>query len=196
MVNKQFSEMAKFTRVSKLSKKERQELMIALCEAMVALKNPEEAAKFLTDLISPQETEMLAKRLAIAKLLVEGKTYESIRNLLKVGFATIARVNTWLNLSGEGFKLVLQRTRKGKKAYEHSIEERFDPYSWYNIKRRYSLYFWPQLLIEELMKQSDNRQKNKITTILQSMENKFTVFSKQTNKEIYQQFKHVKQLAK
>ena len=170
--------------------------MIALCEAMVSLKNPEEAAKFLTDLISPQETEMLAKRLAIAKLLVEGKTYESIRNLLKVGFATIARVNTWLNLSGEGFKLVLQRTRKGKKIYEHSMEEQFDPFSWHNIKRRYSLYFWPQLLIEELMKQSDNRQKKKITTILQSMENKFVVLSKQTNKEIYQKFNQVKRLTK
>ena len=42
----------------------------------MAVKNSVEAAKFLTDLLSSQEVEMLAKRLKIAGLLIKGSTYE------------------------------------------------------------------------------------------------------------------------
>lgn len=177
--------MAKFSRIPKLSKKERQELLIALCEALSSIKKNEEAAQFLSDLLSPQELEMLAKRLAIAKLLIENKTYDSIRNILKVSHNTIARVNAWLTLSGSGFRLVIERTkRRGKKIYEHSLEEKLDPYSWYNLKRRYSMYFLPELIIEELIKRSDEKQRKKLNLILSSIEGKIGIF-----KEIDAQYK-------
>ena len=166
--------MAKFSRTSRLSTKERQKLMVDFCDCLSTLKNGEEAARFLADLLGPQEAEMLAKRLKIAEFLLQDKDYQSIRKELKVGFSTIARVNTWLNLSGEGFKMVL--ARKPKPKYKPaSDEEKYDPFSWYSIKRRYSLHFWPQLLIEELLKQSDKNHQEKIFTILQSMGNKARV---------------------
>ena len=59
--------MAKFSRESKLSSTKRQELVLAFCQAIQSLKSDEEVAKFLTDLLSPQEVEMLAKRLQIAE---------------------------------------------------------------------------------------------------------------------------------
>src|SRR5437879_3204756 len=133
--------MAKFERIPKLNKRHRQQLILALCQAFAAIQKPEEAAKFLTDLLTLQEVEMLAKRLQIAKLLIDGLSYQDIRGELKVGSATIARVNTWLNLQGEGFKLILSRTKQKKKIYEHSLEEIYDPYSWYNVKRRYTKSF-------------------------------------------------------
>ena len=113
--------MAKFSRIPKLSKKERQNLLIALCEALTSIKKKEEAAQFLADLLSPQELEMLAKRLEIAKLLIDGDTYATICGKLKVSHNTIARVNAWLTLSGSGFRLVIERTRiKRKKIYSRS----------------------------------------------------------------------------
>lgn len=115
--------MAKFSRIPKLTKKERQNLLIALCEALISVRKKEEAAQFLADLLSPQELEMLAKRLEIARLLIDGDTYDAIRGKLKVSHNTIARVNAWLTLSGSGFRLVIERTRnKGKKIYEHTLE--------------------------------------------------------------------------
>ena len=145
--------MAKFSRIPKLSKKDRQKLLIALCEALTSIKKREEAAQFLTDLLSPQELEMLAKRLEIAKLLVDGDTYDTIRNKLKVSHNTIARINAWLTLSGGGFRMVIERTKnKEKKINEPTFEEKYDPQSWYNIKRRYSLHFLPELIIEEIIK--------------------------------------------
>lgn len=177
--------MAKFSKIPKLTKRQRQELMLALCQAISQMKKPEEAAKLLTDLLSPQETEMIAKRLEIAKLLIVGKTYEEIRGELKVGFSTIARINTWLNLSGEGFKLAFARQQKPRP--EPTIEEKYDPFSWYNFKRRYSIYFGLELFVEELIKQSNKYQKEKIFTILQSMENKPAI-QKRVSDEINQQF--------
>jgi len=165
--------MAKFSRIPKLSKKERQELLITLCEALATVRKRDEAAQFLTDLLSPQELEMLAKRLAIAKHLIDGKTYDFIRGILKVSHNTIARVNAWLTLSGSGFRLVIERTKNiTQKDSSKEFEEKYDPYSWQNIKRRYSMYFWPQLLIEEIIKKFNEKEKQKLFSILSSIEGK------------------------
>lgn len=184
--------MAKFPRVPKLGKKQRQELLITFCEALTSIKKKEEAAQFLADLLSPQELEMLAKRLEIAKLLIDGLTYQEISSRLKASFNTIARINAWLTLSGSGFRLVIERTRKrGRKIYEHIFEEKHDPYSWYNIKRRYSMYFLPELLIEEWMKQSNGKEKKKLVSILDSIESKPKLFE-QVNARFKEGFTRVK----
>ena len=147
------------------------------------MKNEEEAAKFLTDLLYPQEIEMLAKRLQIAVYLLQNKNYDDIRNELRVGNSTIARVATWLGLSGEGFKIVISRRKQPKK--ELTLEEKYDPYSSYNFKRRFSQYYWPQLLIEQILKQSDENHRSKITTILQSMGVKKNTFTPEFNKQLF-----------
>lgn len=175
--------MAKFNRFSRLPTEEYQELMIYFCQALSSLKNTKEAAKFLTDLLSAQEAEMLAKRLKIAKRLAEGKKYDEIRQELKVGFSTIARVNTWLNLSGEGFRMVIQRTPEIK-------EKHIDPQDMYNFYSRRNVLQrtnWPIYVIEELIEESDKKQREKIFSILQSMEGKQKLF-KDINKQLYEQF--------
>jgi len=163
--------------------------MIYLCEALASLKNSKEAAKLLSDLLSPQECQMIAKRLRIAKLLVEGKSYEDIKTALRVSYSTIARVNTWLNLSGEGYKIVIKRMgERGERKIEDP-QDLYDPLSWRNIKRRYTLYFWPQLLIEELFRESDRRHQKKLIKILQRMETKSRTL-KDISKDIYDSYKH------
>jgi len=179
--------MAKFTKYQNLPPTERQKLMISFCQALTSIKSPEEAAKFLVDLLSPQECQMLAKRLKIAELLLENKSYEEIRDQLKVSFSTIARVNTWLNLSGEGFKLIVKRSKKTEKRREDP-QDIYDPLSWRNIKRRYSAAFWPQLMVEEMLKQSDQKHQDKLITILHSMENKSKIL-KDISKDIYDSYK-------
>lgn len=185
--------MAKFSRTPKLSKKERQSLLIALCEALTSIHNKEEAAQFLADLLSPQELEMLAKRLEIARLLVKGDTYDVIRESLKVSHNTIARVNAWLTLSGSGFRLVIERTKRKEMNYGQEIEEKYDPYSWYNIKRRYSMYFLPELIIEEIIKRSSEKERQKLDSILSSIEGKPEVF-KNVDARFKDQFRRIKKL--
>ena len=156
---------------------------MAFCQAILSLKNEEEAAKFLTDLLSPQEMEMLAKRIYIAELLLKGDKYSLIRDKAKVGFSTIARVATWLGLSGEGFKIVLSRKKPPKK--EISLQEKYDPFSSYNFKRRYSTHYWPELLLEKILAASDQKHRDKIITILGSIENKRKIFTPEFNKQLF-----------
>lgn len=179
--------VAMYTRgSSKLSSKERKELFLDLCGAVASLRTPKEVADALTDLLSAKEVETIAKRLQIAAYLVEGKDYDSIRSLLKVGFSTIARVNTWLNLSGEGFKIMLSRKKKPDMGTK--IEDRFDPYSWHNIKRRHSMYFWPELLLEEFIKRANQKEKEKMEKIFEKIELKKKRFTSKDNKNLYEMF--------
>lgn len=171
---------------SRLTPTKRKELILNLCRAIVVLNSASEVADALTDLLTPKEIETIGKRLQIAEYLVVGKDYEFIRNTLSVGYSTIARVNTWLNLSGEGFKIMLSRKKPIKK--EENIEERFDPYSWHNIKRRYSLYFWPQLLLEEFLKRADKKEQKKIRGIFDKLEIKSSRFTNEENKKLYEAF--------
>lgn len=171
---------------SKLSQQERKELILNLCKGFSVLNSSKEVAEAITDLLTPKEVENIAKRLRIAELLVKGKSYEDIRALIKVGYSTIARINTWLNLSGEGFKLILSRKKESSKTAD--LDDRYDPYSWHNIKRRHTMYFWPELLIEELIKRSDKKEKEKINEIFGKLELKGRRFTKQENKRLYEEF--------
>ncbi len=173
--------MAKFNR---LSKSEKQRLLIALCQAVSSVKDDKEAAQVLTDLLTPSEIEMVAKRLEIAKLLIQGKTYDQIRAKINAGYSTIGRINTWLNLAGEGFKIAVSRMKKEKK--QSTFEEKLDPFSWHNIGRRYPTHIWPLLVIEEFFKIAKKNEKSKLLTILQSMEGKR--MTKEENKEYFESF--------
>jgi len=73
------------------------------------LKNPNDVAKFLDDVLSDTERTVLAKRLGIAVYLSKNRSYESIRRDLRVSSATIASVQKWLEHSGEGLMLALKR---------------------------------------------------------------------------------------
>lgn len=171
---------------SRLTPSKRKELILNLCRGLAVLNSPSEVADALIDLLTPKEIETIGKRLQIAEYLVTGKDYEFIRSALSVGYSTIARVNTWLNLSGEGFKIMLSRKKPVKK--EENVEERFDPYGWGNIKRRYSLYFWPQLLLEEFLKRADKKEQGKIKEIFDKLEIKSSRFTSEENRKLYEMF--------
>lgn len=175
-IQKPIKSMARY---SKISNKEKEELLIEFCEAISVLKSPKEIMDFLTDLLTKQEIIMLAKRIKTAKFLIEGKNYREIENLLKVGYGTIARVNQWLMESGEGFRIVTERTKKEKPKPETGWE--LVKKDWRKIKRRYPLYFWPQLLIEDIIKTMNSRQKQKIRNAIKKINNKSIIY-KQINK--------------
>lgn len=179
-------------RFNKLLKSEKQRLLIALCQAVSSVKNSEEAAQVLTDLLTPSEIEMVAKRLEIAKLLIQGKTYDQIRTIINAGYSTIGRINTWLNLAGEGFKIAVSRMKSEQK--QPTMDEKLDPFSWHNIGRRYPTRIWPLMAIEEFLKIAKKNEKSKLLTILQSMEGKR--ITKGENKEYFESFNKMVEKAK
>jgi TrpR-related protein YerC/YecD len=154
--------MAKFSLHNRLDGAEEQKLLLEFCHALVVVKTLEEAANLLIDLCSKQEIQMIAKRLKIAKLLLKGDTYEDIREKIKVSPQTIARVHAWLAESGAGYRLVIERDKDMSiPAFQYPARG-----SWSQLKRRYPMYFWPQILLEEVVRGANNRQRAKLLTTL------------------------------
>jgi len=143
-----------------LQKHQQDEILLEFCHALSSIKKPEEAASFLTDLLGSKEMEMLAMRLQVAKCLHQNLTYHAIKKRLKVSYSTIARISAWIANSGEGFRLVLGRIKTLKPA------PILPDTNWNSLKHRYPSYFWPQLLLEEIVRDSSRRQKAKIKRTL------------------------------
>jgi TrpR-related protein YerC/YecD len=161
-------------RYSRISKQEREELLAEFCEAISVLKSPEEIMNFIIDLLTRQELIMLAKRIKIAKLLIEGKDYREIEELLKVSHGTIAKVSHWLMEGGEGFRIITERTKKEKpkppSRWDFAVED------WRKFRRTHPLYFWPQLLIEEIIKTMNKKQKDKLRRAIKKLDRKSKLY--------------------
>lgn len=69
---------------------------------------------FLKDLLNRQERIMLIRRLLVAKMLLDGYTYDEIQNKLKVGKGTIAKVSRWLYFGRGGYKKAISKFNAGK----------------------------------------------------------------------------------
>lgn len=166
---------AKYKISAKLSKQERNELFIKFAKAIASLHNPKEVAHFLKDLLSEAEVIMLAKRLQIADLLIQGLTYEQIRQDLKVSDTTIARVQTWLMLHGEGYRIVINRVNKPAVFKDDPSK----PFA--QLKRKYPMYFWPELLLKEIIKAANKKEKERLLKVIDQLREK-TALTKELNK--------------
>jgi uncharacterized protein YerC len=78
-----------------------------LAQTVADLRDTDESDKFLTDFLTDSEYEAFAKRLAIAYWLKKGRSYNNIKDNLKVSSATIASVQNMM--SKAGFKLALKK---------------------------------------------------------------------------------------
>jgi uncharacterized protein YerC len=84
-------------------------------KSLTKIKNHKEAQDFTYDLFSPTEKIMLAKRMAIAFLLMKGYQYRNISRLLRVSSATIGSINISLKLGKGAYQTILTRIAKEEK---------------------------------------------------------------------------------
>src|SRR3990167_9631390 len=97
-----------------------------LIDCVTLLESKEEANSFLRELLTSVELRMLAKRVAVAKMLSDGYDYQTIRSYLKVTDTTIATVNKVLKYGSTTFTTILNRIREIEKEREHKIEGQLD----------------------------------------------------------------------
>ncbi len=84
-------------------------------KSLTKIKNHKEAQDFAYDLFSPTEKVMLAKRMAIAFLLMKGYQYREISRLLRVSSATVGSINISLKLGRGAYETILTRIAKEEK---------------------------------------------------------------------------------
>ncbi len=85
----------------------KKEIGNALVQTITDLRDLKETTVFLQDFFNDSEYEAFAKRLAIAYWLKKGRSYNNIKENLKVSSATIATVQSMM--SKQGFKLALKK---------------------------------------------------------------------------------------
>lgn len=86
-----------------------------LADAILALRTPEEAQRFLRDLCTLPELEALAHRWQIVLLLDEGASYVEIAERVPTSTATVTRVAQWLRRGTGGYALVLERIKRRRR---------------------------------------------------------------------------------
>lgn len=78
------------------------------------LRTDEEVERFLRDLCTMSELEAMAHRWQVARLLDEGLTYQEIARLTGASTTTVTRVAQWLRHGENGYRLMLDRTKRRK----------------------------------------------------------------------------------
>ena len=92
------------------------------------LNNSKESKAFLKDLLTHTETKMFAKRLQIARMLIEGYGYQQIQYVVKVTSNTISKISNALNDRGDGYrKIVNQILKLEKKSQRPKIPSHLRP---------------------------------------------------------------------
>ena len=80
-----------------------------LIRALMSLKTPNEARRFLRDLLTPDEIEEFSKRFQTAEMLSKKVPYSTIEKRTGLSSTTVARVAHWLHHGKGGYGLVLKR---------------------------------------------------------------------------------------
>ena len=147
--------MSKF-RVRRLAFDLRERMREELYRTFASLESREEVAAFCRDLFTPAEIVMFVRRLHTARLLIAGWTYKEIMKGLAIGNSTVKSVANRLYRDGKGFTLVQKRLKVILTEITEEIVREMDrlenPRGFEALKKKYSMYFWPDLLIEEAPK--------------------------------------------
>jgi len=124
--------------------KDRTKLLHEFWTTIALLETVEEIRNFLKDLLSETEAVMLARRLKIAQLIYQGKSYDQIQKLMKASPGTIASVHSWLDGGFGGYLKGIQKLRQELGRQEALSEKKIraqDPLSWEGIKKKYPMHF-------------------------------------------------------
>lgn len=128
-------------RYHELSENEKKKYLGDFYSMIALLKTRDEVKNFFKDLLTLSEVVMISRRIQIAIMLLEGKTYEEIRLKLKVGVATICQVEKWLNNGFGGYRKTIAQYKK-----EHKDKSDFDkygevPFSHGWTRKKYPLHY-------------------------------------------------------
>ncbi|MDO8620980.1 MAG: YerC/YecD family TrpR-related protein [Candidatus Levybacteria bacterium] len=146
------------TQVSKypISKEIADRIFEIFLKSLVKIHTQGEADQFISDLLTPTEKIMLAKRLTIALLLQKDYDYRTIQKIIRVSAPTITSVNMAIRYGSEGYRNLLNKILKEEKLID-MIDESVSKVLSFPTKARKGGTVW-RYLKQEVDK---HREKNK-----------------------------------
>lgn len=126
----------------KISDHDRMQYLDLLWTSIAELKSRQEVKNFFKDLLSEGESIMLARRIMIAKYLLEDKSYDKISELIGAGKATIAAVHNWLVSGFKGYENAVKKFNVAiNKRLPAAREKPSMPHSFSWLRKKYPLHF-------------------------------------------------------
>lgn len=116
-----------------------------LLDCISRCRDQKTTARFIDDLLTETEKVMIAKRIAVALMILKGHPSIKIEETLKVSGQTIWLVRAWLTAKGEGYrqllKEVIERDERQEKEHEQVLWEARETTprwgsNWRSAKRR------------------------------------------------------------
>lgn len=86
-----------------------------LSNAILKIRNADEAEKFFMDVFSQKELQTLNLRLNIAKMLSESISYVEIERRTGASSATIAKISESIKYGNEGLRTILERLKRARR---------------------------------------------------------------------------------
>ena len=134
----------------KVKKEDKIKYLDSLYTAVSSLGSREEIKNFLKDVLTESERIMIGRRILIARMLLDDKSYEQITGELHVGYDTIMRVHRRLEDDRDGYEKAISGLRRVvEKRLGPEGEGDGTPYSFGWLKKRYPLHFLLFNLLEK-----------------------------------------------
>ncbi len=87
-----------------IDKEEKYRIIGDFFEIVANLKSKKEIINFFLGLFTPSEAVMIARRIQIAKMIMEDKSYQEIKKALNTGYDTISKTHNWLSKRKEEYE--------------------------------------------------------------------------------------------
>jgi len=98
-----------------IEKEKRYEIIGDFYDIVTNLKTKKEVIGFFMGLLTSSEALMFARRIQIAKMLLDDSSYDEIRSELRVGGGTIASVSQWLYGDDDSFRKKIEEHKKSER---------------------------------------------------------------------------------
>lgn len=122
---------------------------------LTLLASKEEIKNFLKELLTPTEQVMFAKRLQIAKMLLQGYKYEDIKRFVNVTDNPITTMNNIINSNRECFIKTVNMLIEFENKKEKEEEQNYKKFTLQRIPG----YVLPERLLESVEKNMQSYQR-------------------------------------
>ncbi len=111
------------------------------------------------DLFSNSEVVMLVRRLFVARMMMEGEQWRTVKKTLGAGETLLKEVSSRLARGGRGFEIAIKRLRVVEEELAAEIRAAHaqeNPESAESLMRKHTRFFWPYLAAREIPKIGKN----------------------------------------
>jgi uncharacterized protein YerC len=122
---------------ARIPKEQKRELEEELLGVLLKFHLSQDGVRFMRTLLTESEVVMLARRLRIARQLLQGRSYRWIAKNLRVGLDTIEKVHHWLDEKFEDYRSVLPPLVKRGPVRLKKRKVFIEPHSFRDLRRRY-----------------------------------------------------------